>query len=75
MIVLVHGVPETSAVWDKFRRNLHQDSVAVSLPGLGGTLPAGFKATKVLPDAVILQLWSWWATDKTPSTRAGNRAL
>jgi pimeloyl-ACP methyl ester carboxylesterase len=44
--VFVHGVLETSEVWDMLRGQLDDESVAVSLPGLGGPLPAGFGATK-----------------------------
>ena len=46
MIVLVHGVPETVALWDKVRAELHQESVALSLPGFGCARPDGFAATK-----------------------------
>ena len=46
MIVLVHGVPETAALWDKVRANLDGQSVALSLPGFGCPRPAGFGATK-----------------------------
>ena len=46
MIVLVHGVPETAALWDKVRVELRQDSVALSLPGFGCARPEGFGATK-----------------------------
>lgn len=44
--VFVHGVPETRIVWDVVREGLGQDSVAVSLPGFGAPVPAGFGATK-----------------------------
>jgi pimeloyl-ACP methyl ester carboxylesterase len=46
-IVLVHGVPETAAVWDPLREVLGRSDVeAVRLPGFGGPPPAGFGATK-----------------------------
>ncbi|MCE3552885.1 alpha/beta hydrolase [Pseudonocardia sp. RS11V-5] len=43
-VVFVHGVPETAAVWDALRMRLDRDSVALSLPGFGSPLPAGFEA-------------------------------
>jgi pimeloyl-ACP methyl ester carboxylesterase len=45
--VFVHGVPETSAVWDALRAELHRDDVvALQLPGFGCPRPEGFAATK-----------------------------
>ena len=45
--VLVHGNPETPAVWDPLRRHLTRpDLVALQLPGFGVPAPAGFGATK-----------------------------
>src|SRR5919205_3351845 len=45
-IVLVHGNPETAAVWDDLRAHLGRDDVvALSPPGFGAPLPAGFGAT------------------------------
>lgn len=44
--VFVHGVPETQAVWDDLRESLGEDSVALSLPGFGAAVPAGFDGTK-----------------------------
>lgn len=46
MFVFVHGVPETSALWDGVRSELHGDSVALALPGFGCARPEGFGATK-----------------------------
>lgn len=46
MIVFVHGVPETAAIWDKLRALVPAASVAVSLPGFGCPRPEGFGATK-----------------------------
>ena len=46
MIVFVHGVPETAALWDKVRAHLDAESVALSLPGFGTPRPDGFGATK-----------------------------
>ncbi len=48
MIVLVHGVPETAALWDPLRAHLGPDTIAVELPGFGCARPDGFAAT---PDA------------------------
>lgn len=46
MIVLVHGVPETAAIWDRVRHLLSRESVALSLPGFGCPRPDGFGASK-----------------------------
>lgn len=46
MIVFVHGVPETSAIWRKVRSTIDGESVALSLPGFGCPRPDGFGATK-----------------------------
>ena len=46
-IVLVHGVPETSAVWEPLKAELGRSDVeAVRLPGFGTPRPYGFGATK-----------------------------
>jgi pimeloyl-ACP methyl ester carboxylesterase len=46
-IVLVHGVPETAALWNLLRAELGRTDVdAVSLPGFGCPRPDGFGATK-----------------------------
>lgn len=45
-VVLVHGNPETEAIWDPFRAELGRDDViALSPPGFGAPMPAGFDAT------------------------------
>lgn len=45
--VLVHGVPETPAIWDALRSHLQRDDViALQLPGFGCARPDGFGATK-----------------------------
>ena len=45
--VLVHGNPETPAVWDPLRKELgRSDVVALHLPGFGISTAAGFSATK-----------------------------
>jgi pimeloyl-ACP methyl ester carboxylesterase len=45
--VLVHGVPETPAVWEHLRSGLAaKDVVTPQLPGFGCPRPAGFGATK-----------------------------
>jgi pimeloyl-ACP methyl ester carboxylesterase len=46
MIVFVHGVPETAAIWRKVRAAIGRESVAVELPGFGNPRPDGFGATK-----------------------------
>jgi len=45
MIVFVHGVPETAALWDKLRALIDRESIALPLPGFGCPRPAGFGAT------------------------------
>lgn len=44
--VFVHGLPETSRIWDSLRAVLEGDSFALALPGFGVPRPAGFSATK-----------------------------
>lgn len=46
MIVLVHGVPETAAYWDRLRAELDEPTTALALPGFGRPRPDGFGATK-----------------------------
>jgi pimeloyl-ACP methyl ester carboxylesterase len=44
---LVHGVPNTSAMWDRVRGHLHRDNIiAFDMPGFRAPLPPGFEATK-----------------------------
>ena len=45
MIVFVHGVPESAALWDHVRGMLDGESVALSLPGFASPRPDGFGAT------------------------------
>ena len=45
--VLVHGVPETPAVWNPLRKRLRRDDIVTpQLPGFGCPRPDGFGATK-----------------------------
>jgi pimeloyl-ACP methyl ester carboxylesterase len=45
--VLVHGVPDTAAMWDPVRAGLRRDDVvALALPGFATPVPEGFGATK-----------------------------
>jgi pimeloyl-ACP methyl ester carboxylesterase len=45
--VLVHGVPETPAIWEPLISNLSRtDVVTPQLPGFGCSRPAGFTSTK-----------------------------
>jgi pimeloyl-ACP methyl ester carboxylesterase len=46
MIVFLHGVPETAALWDKVRAEFDEETVALMLPGFGCERPPGFGATK-----------------------------
>ncbi|MBJ7505753.1 MAG: hypothetical protein JHC86_08265, partial [Ilumatobacteraceae bacterium] len=47
--VFVHGVPETSAMWDVLVHELHSQGVTnivrLSPPGFGAPTPAGWGAT------------------------------
>jgi pimeloyl-ACP methyl ester carboxylesterase len=46
-LVLLHGVPETPAIWDPLRACLDRDDVvAPQLPGFGCPCPDGFEPTK-----------------------------
>lgn len=46
MLVFLHGVPETAALWNELRAALDHESTALSLPGFGTERPEGFSATK-----------------------------
>ena len=46
MRVFVHGVPETTVVWQTLQEQVGGPSVALGLPGFGTALPSGFVATK-----------------------------
>lgn len=46
MIVFVHGVPETAAIWDGVRAAIDRESIALSLPGFGCPVPDGMGTTK-----------------------------
>lgn len=46
MIVFVHGVPETAAIWNQLRGAIDRESVALSLPGFGCPRPDGFGGSK-----------------------------
>lgn len=43
--VLIHGVPETSKVWEPLVSHLSDDAVMLGLPGFGSPLPDGFEPT------------------------------
>jgi pimeloyl-ACP methyl ester carboxylesterase len=45
-VVLVHGAPETSEIWNPLREKLGRETVALSLPGFGTARPVGFAGTK-----------------------------
>lgn len=46
MIVFLHGVPETAAIWNKVRAAIARPSVALRLPGFGCPKPDEFASTK-----------------------------
>jgi pimeloyl-ACP methyl ester carboxylesterase len=56
--VFVHGVPDTSAMWDPLLAKLSRDDVVtLRLPGFGAPLPEGFGATKEeYVDWIVAQL-------------------
>jgi len=43
--MLLHGVPETAAIWDDLAARLDGDVRALSLPGFGTDVPDGFTCT------------------------------
>ncbi|MFI6757550.1 alpha/beta fold hydrolase [Micromonospora sp. NPDC050417] len=45
-VIFVHGVPETSRVWDDLRAQLDVESMALQLPGFGVPVPEGFVPDK-----------------------------
>jgi pimeloyl-ACP methyl ester carboxylesterase len=45
VIVFLHGVPETAAIWRKVQALVDQPSTALSLPGFGTPRPEGYAAT------------------------------
>jgi len=45
VIVFVHGVGETAAIWTDMRRVIGRESIALSLPGFGCRRPASFNPT------------------------------
>ncbi|WP_067662360.1 alpha/beta fold hydrolase [Nocardia miyunensis] len=65
MIVFVHGVPETAAIWDEIRAKIARPSVAVALPGFACSRPAGFGGTK---DDYVL-----WLVAEIDRVAAGER--
>ncbi|HVE95018.1 MAG TPA: alpha/beta hydrolase [Acidimicrobiales bacterium] len=46
MIIFLHGVPETAALWDGVRDAIGRESQAWNLPGFGCPRPEGFSGTK-----------------------------
>jgi len=46
VIVFVHGVPETAAIWDGVRERIDRPSTALAMPGFATARPDGFGATK-----------------------------
>lgn len=45
-VVLVHGVPESAAIWDEMLAQMDRDDVvALSPPGFGAPVPDGFEPT------------------------------
>jgi pimeloyl-ACP methyl ester carboxylesterase len=84
--VFVHGVPETHHIWDGIRSRLSRtDTVALSLPGFGTGLPAGFDCSKEAylgwlisevekvgePVDIVGHDWGALLTERLASTRPG----
>ena len=44
-VVLVHGVPETTALWDRLVPLLDGPAITLALPGFGNRRPDGFNST------------------------------
>ena len=45
-VVLVHGAPESAAIWDEMLAQMDRDDVAaLSPPGFGPPVPDGFEPT------------------------------
>jgi pimeloyl-ACP methyl ester carboxylesterase len=65
MIVFLHGVPETSALWDKVRAEFDEETVALSLPGFGCEL-----ATFDAPVDLVGHDWGALLTYRIATTRA-----
>jgi pimeloyl-ACP methyl ester carboxylesterase len=45
-VAFIHGMPETSKIWEPLQKVLDRYSVAVELPGFGSERPGDFTATK-----------------------------
>ena len=60
--VFIHGVPDTTRVWDLLREQLSRtDIVTLALPGFNSPVPEGFSATKEeYVDWIITQLERIW---------------
>ena len=67
-VVFVHGNPETTAIWDDLRARMgRDDTIALSPPGFGAPVPAGFGATA---DGALLMLGS-----RSYGSGSGNRVV
>lgn len=72
MLVFVHGVPETAAIFDDVRARLDEPSVAVALPGFGCARPDGFDATKDAYVAFLCDELERLGRDGTPLDLVGH---
>jgi pimeloyl-ACP methyl ester carboxylesterase len=66
-VVVVHGVPETDAVWQPLRNALGRDDVVtLSPPGFGAPVPEGFGAT-------VTEYRDWLVGERASTRGAGGR--
>src|SRR6266446_1851812 len=69
-VIFVHGVPDTTRVWDKVRSRLaRRDVIAIELPGFGTPRPAAFQPTK---DGYVDWLLSRLAREPKPVDIVGH---
>ena len=71
-VVLVHGNPEKTAVWDPLRAALDRhDVVCLSPPGFGAPLPNSWGATVEDYRDWLISNWSTWGPPWTSWATTG----
>jgi pimeloyl-ACP methyl ester carboxylesterase len=71
-VVLVHGNPETDAVWDPLVDALRRDDlIRLSPPGFGAPLPDGWPATTWITATGWRTSWRVWPARSTSSDTTG----
>jgi pimeloyl-ACP methyl ester carboxylesterase len=74
-VVLVHGNPETDAIWDPLVDALErEDVVRLSPPGFGSPLPDDFPATYIAYRDWLEGSWRTSANRSTSSVTTGAAA-